>query len=107
MPSPRPSSPAPGHFYGYHGYHAPCTTELETVTKKLCRIEVERECETKTKTFVKVTGYEDTDCKEVELKRPVHHGYLYHKREAEDSGIEKREAGRGYGRKPSCKRVPK
>ena len=83
MPSPRPSSPAPGHFYGYHGYHAPCTTELETVTKKLCRIEVERECETKTKTFVKVTGYEDTDCKEVELKRPVHHGYLYHKREAE------------------------
>merc|ERR1712130_911070 len=43
----------------------------------------QRECETKTKTFVKVTGYEDTDCKEVELKRPVHHGYLYHKREAE------------------------
>ena len=25
----------------------PCTTELETITKKLCRIEVERECETK------------------------------------------------------------
>ena len=29
----------------------------------------------------------------------------YHKREAEDGGIEKREASRGYGRKPSCKRV--
>ena len=33
----------------------------------------------------------------------------YHKREAEDEdgGIEKREASRGYGRKPSCKRVSK
>ena len=76
-----------GYYHpGYHGYHHPlvkCEKVAEAVTKKLCRIEVERECETKTKTFVKVTGYEDTDCKEVELKRPVHHGYLYHKREAE------------------------
>ena len=36
----------------------------------LCRIEVEKECETKTKTFTKITGYEDTDCKEVEFKKP-------------------------------------
>merc|ERR1739838_630306 len=84
------SVPAPGHFipgyhYGYHGYHPKCTTELEAVTKTLCRVEVEKECETKTKTFTKITGYEDTDCKEIELKKPVYHGYGYgyHKREAE------------------------
>ena len=69
------SVPAPGHFipgyhYGYHGYHPKCTTELEAVTKTLCRVEVEKECETKTKTFTKITGYEDTDCKEIELKKP-------------------------------------
>merc|ERR1711920_1195342 len=52
------SVPAPGHFFhpGYHGYHHACTTELEAVTKTLCRIE---------------------------LEKPVHHGYFYHKREAE------------------------
>merc|ERR1711909_222743 len=60
------SVPAPGHFFhhgyhGYHGYHPKCTTELEAVTKTLCRIEVEKECETKTKTYTKITGYEDTD----------------------------------------------
>merc|ERR1711983_609774 len=84
------SVPAPGHFFhhgyhGYHGYHPKCTTELEAVTKTLCRIEVEKECETKTKTYTKITGYEDTDCREVEFKAPVHHGYGYgyHKREAE------------------------
>merc|ERR1712179_695587 len=82
------SVPAPGHFFhhgyhGYHGYHHACTTELEAVTKTLCRIEIEKECETKTKTYTKITGYEDTDCKEIELKKPVHHGYFYHKREAE------------------------
>merc|ERR1712137_1218392 len=84
------SVPAPGHFFhhgyhGYHGYHPKCTTELEAVTKTLCRIEGEKECETKTKTYTKITGYEDTDCKEVEFKKPVHvgYGYGYHKREAE------------------------
>merc|ERR1739848_958436 len=64
------SSPAPGHFYGYHGYHAPCTTELETVTKKLCRIEVERECETMTKTFCKKTPVTEEVSKDFELCRP-------------------------------------
>merc|ERR1711862_218592 len=78
------SLPAPGHFF-HHGYHPKCTTELEAATKTLCRIEVEKECETKTKTYTKIAGYEDTDCKEVEFKAPVHHGYGfgYHKREAE------------------------
>merc|ERR1712113_224053 len=75
------------HFYGgfgYHGYHAKCERQLEVVTKKFCRIEVEKECETKTKTYTKITGYEDTDCKEIEVKKPVYHGYGYgyHKREA-------------------------
>merc|ERR1712165_367091 len=78
-----------GYFHpGYHGYHHPlvkCERVVETVTKKLCRIEVEKECVTKTKTFKKITGYEDGECKEIEVCKhalPYHHGYL-HKREAE------------------------
>ena len=43
---------------------------MVNTTDTLCRIEVEKECETKTKTFTKITGYEDTDCKEVEFKKP-------------------------------------
>jgi len=104
------SVPAPGHFfpgyhYGYHDYHPKCTTELEAVTKTLCRVEVEKECETKTKTFTKITGYEDTDCKEIELKKPVYHGYGYgyHKREAEADGH-----GYAYEKvtKTICKKTP-
>merc|ERR1712079_716532 len=78
-----------GYFHpGYHGYHHPlvkCERVVETVTKKLCRIEVEKECVTKTKTFKKITGYEDGECQEIEVCKhalPYHHGYL-HKREAE------------------------
>merc|ERR1711963_1379652 len=72
------------HFYGgfgYHGYHAKCERQLEVVTKKFCRIEVEKECETNTK----ITGYEDTDCKEIEVCKHAiyHHGPGFYKREAE------------------------
>merc|ERR1711872_396126 len=77
-------------YHGYHGYHPKCSTQLEVVTKKLCRIEVEKECTTKTKTYTKITGYEDTDCKEIEVCKHAiyHHGPgFYHKREAEaDAG---------------------
>merc|ERR1711915_85843 len=81
-----------GH-HGYHGYlftHPKCTKEIETVTKNLCRIEVEKSCETVTKKFFKITGFEDKDCKEVDVcKHPhgyhgyhgYHHGY-HGKREA-------------------------
>merc|ERR1711963_1011254 len=96
------------HFYGgfgYHGYHAKCERQLEVVTKKFCRIEVEKECETKTKTYTKITGYEDTDCKEVEFKKPVHVGYAYgyHKREAEANAH-----GYAYEKvtKTICKKTP-
>merc|ERR1712117_391961 len=74
-------------YHGYHGYHHKCSTQLELVTKNLCRVEIEKECTTKTKTFVKITGYEDTDCKEIEVCKHdlYHHGYhgYFHKREAE------------------------
>merc|ERR1712227_1042874 len=65
------------HFYGgfgYHGYHAKCERQLEVITKKFCRIEVEKEC--KTKTYTKITGYEDADCKEIEVCKHAiyHHG---------------------------------
>merc|ERR1712179_141587 len=90
------SVPAPGHFFhhgyhGYHGYHPKCTTELE--------------CETKTKTYTKITGYEDTDCTEVEFKKPVHVGYGYHKREAE---AEADAHGYAYEKvtKTICKKTP-
>merc|ERR1712055_1081279 len=80
--------------HGYHHHHHPyhkCTKEIETITKNLCRLELEKSCETKTKTFVKITGFEDTDCKEIEVCKHSHgyyghgfHGYHgYHgKREA-------------------------
>merc|ERR1711892_1246393 len=50
------------HLYGaVHGYHhvpTPCKYSLETATKNLCRVEPEKVCETKTKTYTKITGYE-------------------------------------------------
>ena len=64
------ASSAGYYHHGYHGYHHPlvkCERVVETVTKKLCRIEVEKECVTKTKTFKKITGYEDGECKEIEV----------------------------------------
>merc|ERR1712059_117490 len=74
--------------YGYgHVYHAPvlCKHSLETITKELCRLEPEKVCETKTKTYTKITGFEKGDCKEIEVcKAPVWrkrraadpHGYI-------------------------------
>ena len=61
-----------GYYHpGYHGYHHPlvkCEKVVEVVTKKLCRIEVEKECVTKTKTFKKFVEYKDSeDCKEIEV----------------------------------------
>merc|ERR1711953_606774 len=79
-----------GYFHpGYHGYHHPlvkCERVVEAVTKKLCRIEVEKECVTKTKTFKKFVEYKDSeDCKEIEVCKHAlpYHGHFYHKREAE------------------------
>merc|ERR1712024_28544 len=77
------------HGFYHHGYHVPhvkCSRGLETVTKEHCRIDVEKECVTKTKTFVKITGYEDTDCKEIEVCKhalPPHPGHFWRKRAAE------------------------
>merc|ERR1712112_189503 len=76
-------------YHGYHGYHPKCSTQLEVVTKKLCRIEVEKECSTKTKTFVKITGYEDTDCKEIEVcKHGYHYGPGYYGKRAAEADAE-------------------
>merc|ERR1711936_1113385 len=87
----------PGTLYFHHHYHK-CTKEIETITKNLCRLEFEKSCETKTKTFVKITGYEDTDCKEIEVcKYP--HGY-HGKREAHAVVECEKET------KEICKKVP-
>ena len=69
-------------------------------------MEYEKECTTKTKKFIKITGYEDTDCKEIEVCKhgnnhrfPVadftsiilvvhsYHRHFFHKRDA-DHGYE-------------------
>lgn len=64
------------HLY-HHGYHhlkhPKCTKEIETVTKEFCRLEFEKTCKTETKTFFKITGFEDKDCKDIEVCK---HGEL-------------------------------
>merc|ERR1712098_492347 len=89
---------------------------VEAVTKKLCRIEVEKECVTKTKTFKKFVEYKDSeDCKEIEVCKhelPLpYHGPFHHKREAEPHHpyfveCEKRPRP-SAGRNPSSRRSPR
>ena len=57
-----------GHGYRRVSYSQPkkCTREVETITRKWCKLEYEKSCTTETKTFTKITGYEKGDCKEVE-----------------------------------------
>ena len=69
---------SPVAFGGYGGYSGngyrrvsysqpkKCTREVETITRKWCKLEYEKSCTTETKTFTKITGYEKGDCKEVE-----------------------------------------
>eukprot|EP00091_Calanus_sinicus_P006839 TRINITY_DN17613_c0_g1_i1.p1 TRINITY_DN17613_c0_g1~~TRINITY_DN17613_c0_g1_i1.p1 ORF type:complete len:184 (-),score=68.12 TRINITY_DN17613_c0_g1_i1:156-659(-) len=76
---------AAGHGYPHHGYHPPhgyhplkhpkCTKKIETVTRQFCRLEIEKSCKTESKTFFKITGFEDKDCKDIEVCK---HGYGYH-----------------------------
>merc|ERR1711971_1004498 len=50
-------------------------------TKEVCHIEPEKVCETKTHTYKVITGYEDGECKEIEVcKFP---GFHHKKRSAE------------------------
>ena len=76
---------------------------------KLCRLEFEKSCNTETKVVGDRVSYEEGECKEIEVCKPVHVvprlGH-YHKREAEA------EAG-GYGHveceketKEVCRKVP-
>merc|ERR1712212_207228 len=68
-------------FYGHHVYHGPpCKHAFVEETKEVCHIEPEKVCETKTRTYKVITGYEDGECKEIEVcKFPGFH----HKRSAE------------------------
>merc|ERR1712183_92659 len=69
--------------YGHHlpYLHPKCKEEVETITKKFCRVEIERTCTMETiKLGVKITGYEKGECKEVTHCLPTH-GY-HGKREA-------------------------
>merc|ERR1712066_840090 len=79
-----------GYFHpGYPHPHVKCERVVETVTKNLCRIDIEKECVTKTKTFVKITGYEDTDCKEIEVcKHGYHYGPGYYGKRAAEADAE-------------------
>eukprot|EP00092_Neocalanus_flemingeri_P050729 GFUD01058742.1.p1 GENE.GFUD01058742.1~~GFUD01058742.1.p1 ORF type:complete len:155 (+),score=59.70 GFUD01058742.1:81-545(+) len=99
-----------GHGYHHHK-HPRCTREIETVTRNLCRLELEKSCTTETKTFVKITGFEDKDCKEIEICKHGYgyyghgyHGHGYHgyhgKREAHELKECEKET------KEICKKVP-
>merc|ERR1712127_247575 len=69
----------PHGYYG-HGYHGPlCTHALEEKTQEVCYYEPEKVCETKTYTYKQITGYEDVECKDIEVCK--HPGF--HKRSAE------------------------
>merc|ERR1712112_337006 len=62
-------------FYGHPLYHGPpCKHAFVEETKEVCHIEPEKVCETKTRTYKVITGYEDGECKEIEeicKKEPV------------------------------------
>merc|ERR1712110_277166 len=79
-PSAEPKADAYG-FYGHHLYHGPpCKHAFVEETKEVCHIEPEKVCETKTRTYKVITGYEDGECKEIEVcKFPGFH----HKRSAD------------------------
>merc|ERR1712243_412649 len=66
-PSAEPKADAYG-FYGHHLYHGPpCKHAFVEETKEVCHIEPEKVCETKTRTYKVITGYEDGECKEIEF----------------------------------------
>merc|ERR1712105_19226 len=83
-PSAEPKADAYG-FYGHHLYHGPpCQHAFVEETKEVCHIEPEKVCETKTRTYKVITGYEDGECKEIEVcKFP---GFHHRKRSAEPHG---------------------
>merc|ERR1712172_432636 len=81
-PSAEPKAEAYG-FYGHHVYHhgPPCKHAFVEETKEVCHIEPEKVCETKTHTYKVITGYEDGECKEIEVcKFP---GFHHKERSAE------------------------
>merc|ERR1711990_1307380 len=66
-PSAEPKADAYG-FYGHHVYHGPpCKHAFVEETKEVCHIEPEKVFETKTRTYKVITGYEDGECKEIEV----------------------------------------
>merc|ERR1712172_81226 len=80
-PSAEPKAEAYG-FYGHVYHHGPpCKHAFVEETKEVCHIEPEKVCETKTHTYKVITGYEDGECKEIEVcKFP---GFHHKKRSAE------------------------
>merc|ERR1712088_682346 len=83
-PSAEPKADAYG-FYGHHVYHGPpCKHAFVEETKEVCHFEPEKVCETKTRTYKVITGYEEGECKEIEVcKFP---GFHHKKRSAEPHG---------------------
>merc|ERR1712227_70969 len=84
-PSAEPEADPGYGFYGHHVYHGPpCKHAFVEETKEVCHIEPEKVCETKTRTYKVITGYEDGECKEIEVcKFP---GFHHRKRSAEPHG---------------------
>merc|ERR1719430_1008119 len=62
--------PQPGRF----GFPPPppplppnCKPELKTVTREFCRVNIQKDCKTEKKTFNRLAGYEEGECREVEI----------------------------------------
>merc|ERR1712038_893733 len=73
-PSAEPEADPGYGFYGHHVYHGPpCKPAFVEETKEVCHIEPEKVCETKTRTYKVVTGYEDGESKEIEVCKFPHH----------------------------------
>merc|ERR1739842_80165 len=84
----------------------PCKHAFVEETKEVCHIEPEKVCETKTRTYKVITGYEDGECKEIEVcKFPgFHHG----KRPAPTATLSARRRPRRCARRsPSWRRRPR
>merc|ERR1712088_502945 len=83
-PSAEPKADPYG-FYGHHVYHGPpCKHAFVEETKEICHLKPNRVCETKTQTYKVVTGYEDGECKEIEVcKFP---GFHHRRRRSAEPG---------------------
>merc|ERR1719292_86387 len=90
----------PAHAFG-HLHHSPCIKEPSTIKVTECKLVPDKTCSTETvKIGEKITGFENGDCKEIEVCKLGYRGFHgYH-------GKRSAEADPGYVHAP-CEKVTK